>query len=147
MSKVGQKSKLAVAFVSGGLFVALLQISPLKASTGAPTGSCVMMGNYTTWGWTASSGAQKDWNELAIINFDTGTASVMVNRVTARNGEPEYVEGSPESSSFNLSSGPMPGTYKMNFRSEYAIAAPANGGNTIFILDAVNGMTGVCQKL
>jgi len=147
MNNIASKAKLAVSFLCGALLVNLTQGTKLNASTTAPSGSCVMLGNYSGWGWAASIGTNKEWNELAIINFDQKTASVIVNSVTAGTPKPLYEEGSPEKSSFTLSDGPLAGTYKMNFAKEYVIIAPANGGNTIFLLDSLNGMTGVCQKI
>lgn len=150
MSAFVEKSKLLLAFASGALCVALLHVGPLKASTGAPTGTCMLIGNYSTWGWPSSAGSRKEYNEMAQINFDTKRTSVIVNQVQVNaGGEPTYTEGPLEESSFTLSAGPLPGVYKMAFSkaSDYALIAPTNGGNTILVLDSITGMTGVCQKV
>jgi hypothetical protein len=149
MKNIGNKSKMAMAFVSGAIFVALLQVSPLKASTGAPTGSCVGLGNYSAWGWSATNGSNKEYSELGILNFDTNTSSAIINKATVgSSSSPTYSEGNVENSSFSISSGPMAGTFKLMFDdNDYIIIAPANGGNTIFYMDARNGVTGVCQKI
>ena len=140
---------MAVAFVSGAVFVALLQVSPLKASTGAPTGSCVGLGNYSAWGWNATNGTNKEYSELGILNFDTKISSAIINKVTVdSSSSPTYSEGVVESSYFSITSGPMAGTFKLVFDdSDYIIIAPTNNGNTIFYMDAKNGVTGVCQKI
>jgi hypothetical protein len=149
MSKISSQSKLFVAFLSGALFVALLQVSPLKASTGEPTGSCVMLGHYSTWAWASTAGKEKEYNEMSVINFDTKKYAVIVNKsISMVSGEPEYREGAVERGDFTLVAGPMEGTYKMKFNqdNDYIILAPTNSGNTILVLDSVVGMTGVCQK-
>lgn len=149
MKNIADKSKLLMAFLSGALFVGLLQVSPLKASTGAPTGTCAMLGNYSTWGWTSTAGREKEYNEMAIINFDAGISSVIVNKVTSDvSGEPVYQQGNVERGNFTLVPGPLEGTYKMQFGSptDYVILAPTNSGNTILVLDPIVGMTGVCQR-
>ena len=149
MKNLAHKSKLMLAFVSGALCVGLLQVTPLKASTTSLTGSCVSMGNYSNWGWPASSGSSKEYSEVGILNFDTQTSSAIINEATANpsNG-PTYREGLVEDATFTIQSGPISGTFKLVWDDgDYTIAAPANGGNTIFFLDTKNGMTGVCQKI
>ena len=156
MKNLSQKSKLMLAFVSGALFVGLLQVTPLKASTSSLSGTCVGIGNYSVWGWPNGSGATKEYSELNMINFDSGTAYGIVNSVRVISGqEPAYAQGVLETSRFTVDAGPIIGTYKLTFTgadgagigsTDYVLAAPANGGNTIFIMDTRNGMTGVCQK-
>ena len=156
MKNVGQKSKLALAFASGALCVGLLQVTPLKASTTSLSGTCVGIGNYSVWGWPNGNGATKEYSELNMMNFDTSTAYAVVNAVVASTTqEPTYTQGALETSKFTVSAGPISGTYKITFTgengtetggSDYILAAPANGGNTIFVMDTRSGMTGVCQK-
>ena len=156
MKNLSQKSKLMLAFVSGALFVGLLQVSPLKASTSSLSGTCVGIGNYSVWGWPNSTGTTKEYSELNMLNFDNNTAYGIVNSVKLISGqEPTYTQGALETSKFNVDAGPIIGTYKLTFTgadgvgtgsTDYVLAAPANGGNTIFIMDTRSGMTGVCQK-
>lgn len=149
MKNIPEKSKLLMAFLSGALFVGLLQVSPLKASTGAPTGSCAMLGNYSTWGWASNAGKEKEYSEISVFNFDTGSYSVIVNKAkSAVSGEPIYEQGQVERGNFTLVPGPLEGTYKMEIGSptDYVILAPTNSGNTILVMDPIVGMTGVCQR-
>ena len=143
-------AKSVFLFVMGGLAFALLQGTTLKAATGQPTGSCVLLGNYSAWAWSSTAGKTKEYSELGIINFDLGTYSTIINKATAvSDGDPNYTEGSVSNGSFTIQPGPMAGTYKLMISSpnDYAIIAPANGGNTIFFLDSAVGMSGVCQKV
>jgi hypothetical protein len=150
MKNIANKSQLLLAFLSGALLLGLLQVSPLKAATGAPTGSCAMLGNYSTWGWPSAAGKQKEYSEMSVINFDRGTFSVIVNKVTSvASGEPVYQEGQVERGKFITVPGPLEGTYKLQFgdAKDYAILAPTNSGHTILVLDPIVGMTGVCQRI
>lgn len=157
MKHIGNKSKMAAAFFSGAIFAGLLQVAPLKASTSSLSGTCVGIGNYSVWGWPSGSGATKEYSELSMLNFDTTTAYAIVNQATAgNNSAPVYEEGPVETSRFRVDPGPMPGTYKITATGpdgtgtsgkDYVLAAPANGGNTIFMVDTRSGMTGVCQKI
>lgn len=152
MSKLNFKmlSRYFLIFVSGGLFVSLFQVNSLNATTVQPSGSCILLGNYSSWGWGVTVGSSKEYSELAVINFDLGTYSTIINKVTATaNSEPNYTEGAVKKGTFSLQSGPISGTYKLMVGSpnDYAIIAPVNGGNSIFFLDSVVGMSGVCQKI
>ena len=156
MKHIGNKSKMAAAFFSGAIFAGLLQVAPLKASTSSLSGTCVGIGNYSVWGWTSASNATKEYSELSMLDFNTNTSYAIVNKATAgNNNAPVYAEGRVEISKFRVDPGPMPGTYIITATgrdgtqtggTDYVLAAPANGGNTIFIVDTQNGMTGVCQK-
>lgn len=157
MKNLGNKSKMLAAFASGAVCAGLLQVAPLKASTNSLSGTCVGIGNYSVWGWSTGNGSSKEYSELSMLNFDTLTSYAVVNEATASsNGSPSYTEGPLETSKFKIEAGPMNGTYKIistgpdgtrTGGNDFVLAAPANGGNTIFLVDTRNGMTGVCQKI
>ncbi len=149
MKKLASNSKIFLAFASGCLFVGLLKISPLNASTGAPTGSCVAMANYNTWAYPTGATNTRDHAESGIINFDTRTHSAFINQTTSRgNTLPPTYSGEAEDGNFTIETGPINGTYKLLYsENDWVIIAPANNGNTFFMLHPQSGMTGVCQKI
>lgn len=159
MINIAHKFKYALAFASGAFCVGLLQVTPLEASTTSLSGSCVGVWNSSTWGWVPNSGASLEYNAIDVINFDTRSSQVIVNSVKApANGSirPTYTQGEVEGSPFRIEAGPMNGVYKIVFTDgsapgkisdDYILMAPANSGNTIFMVDTRNGSTGVCQKI
>jgi hypothetical protein len=141
-----EKIKLFALFAAGALIVSGLQVTPLKASTGEPSGICMGIGHYSSWGWAANQGATRNHSELFRINFDTRQASAVINSVAAGSGG-GFTVGEVETTSFTIERGPTVGMYKMRFGDEYMILVPSNAGNTIFVSDPGTGMTGFCQRI
>ncbi len=138
--------KLAACFAGGALLVTAIQVAPLKASTSAPSGVCIGLGHYATWGWTANPGTVKEHSELFRVDFDRGVASTAVNTVTAGKSRGFTVEP-VETALFTLKDGPTPGMYAMQFGKEAILVVPANSGNTFFVSDGNSGFSGVCQRV
>ena len=159
MTLTTHTSRLVLAFASGAFCVLLLQASPLKASGSTLSGTCVGVWNNSTWGWPTQAGTEIEYNALDVINFDTKVAQTIVNSARSAgpvSGRPAYQQGEVETSQFRLEPGPMTGTYKLVATGEkgtqvnstdYVLMTPANGGNTIFMVDTRNGATGVCQRV
>jgi hypothetical protein len=141
--------KIIGVFVLGIISTFIFNIPKSSASTAAePSGAFICIGNYSSWGWPSGSGSSKEYNEVSHINFNTKIYAAIVNKAIFRAGsDPIYTEGPVESGSFTITLGPIPGTFKMNFDNEYAILAPVNSGNSIFLIDSGTGMTGTCQKV
>ena len=152
MNSLKQKSKYVLTFVSGALLVGLLQVTSLKASTTEPTGSCILMGNYSTLGVSLFGIEGKLINEITYIDFDAKTyEGVFTNAAMFEVDAPEYNMVGPDSGSFELLQGPIPGTYRyipdgLDLENDMLIAS-TNGGNTFMVMDTNSGLTGVCQKL
>jgi len=146
--KLSVNMKIVGAFIAGLLFPVIFHVSNSIASTASPTGEFICIGNYSTWGWRNNSGDNKEYNEMSYINFTTRNASAIVNKASVGSGsEPTYQEGPVETGPFTVSSGPIPGSYKLNWDNEYIIVAPVNSGNSLYVVDSGTGMTGTCQKI
>lgn len=138
------------AFVAGVAVTTILHISSTKASTSVePAGTFFCVGTYSSWGKQYANGRQFEYNELTVLNLSLKTQSVIVNKASYQSvSEPNFSQGPVESGQFTISAGPLPGTYKLNYDvSDYAIIAPVNSGNSLFLIDPGAGMTGTCQKV
>lgn len=155
MSLMNFNPKVVIALLIGVLIGALVvhKIPETKAQSSALTGkfACITNANGLPY-LTASNNKTTFINSLGIVDFDAKTINSTITNVAAFNTNAASQQTDEVSSTFTVTSGPIPNTYTLIFPvgGEY-VFAPVNSGNTILIKTKETGAaipeTGVCQKL
>jgi hypothetical protein len=135
----------------------LLAAATASVSAAEPQGECGFMGSQHMFG-TQAAPITHALSSLGTINFTTKTITSITMNVTVptsfpANGQPtSRSQESDGTTKFTLSTGPISGTYLMNFEgstssAQAAVIMPVNDGRTIFFFLPSNSFTAVCQRL
>jgi len=133
-------------------------ISTSNAGSPPLTGTCAILSTVNANGFSTycnaqgSNGCNRVQNTITVLNFDTGTYSVVFTVYKSPDTNSINTNTSNTTGTFTVQADqPLPGFYEVTTNDgKIHILYPVNGGNTFLAMKSVSGQeatsTGICQR-